>query len=105
MFARNLISKLACVACVLGMTGTAALAQEAPDQAQPRHHFAIGVGQWGVRSPLVGTPQDDAQTGYFPWISYENQWLSIDPSALAVRAYNNGPFTIEALVAPRWVMA
>jgi MipA family protein len=106
MFANRLISGLARVAaCVLGLAGTAAMAQQAPsDQGQPQHHFAIGVGQWGSRSPLVGTPQDDAQTGYFPWVSYENQWLSIDPSALALHALNTGRFTIDALVAPRWLL-
>jgi outer membrane protein len=87
------------------MVTTATAAEETPAEvAEPRHRFSIGAGQWGSRSPLEGTPQDDAQTGYFPWISYENQWLSIDPSELAVRAVNREQLTVEVLVAPRWLL-
>ncbi len=105
MFARIMISGLACASvCGLGMLTAVAVAHEAPPgQTEPRHRFSIGVGQWGVRSPLEGTPRDDAQTGFFPWISYENKWLSIDPSEAAVRLFNNGQVTIEGLVAPRWL--
>jgi outer membrane scaffolding protein for murein synthesis (MipA/OmpV family) len=106
MFKGNFMAGLAGWAVLgLGLTSTITAAGEAAAAAEPRHRFAIGAGQWGVRSPLQGTPQDDARTGYFPWISYENQWLSIDPSALAVRALDNGHIRIEVLVAPRWVLA
>lgn len=111
MFDSKIMAELVRVAaCSLCLAGTAtavaqeAMAQEVPIDSEPRHRFAIGAGQWGARSPLQGTPQDDAQTGYFPWISYENPWLSIDPSALAVRAFGNDRITIEALVAPRWLL-
>jgi outer membrane protein len=105
MFNRNFIAGLAQAALLgLGLAGATTAMAQAPADAEPRHRFAIGAGQWGARSPLQGTPQDDAQTGYFPWLSYENPWLSIDPSGLALRAFERGRIRIDALVAPRWLL-
>lgn len=88
---------------VLGMAGTVMAQEAGSSAAEPRHRFAIGAGQWGSRSPLQGTPRDDAQTGFFPWLSYENRWLSVDPSGLKLHAVGKERLRVEALVAPRWL--
>jgi outer membrane protein len=92
------------VACALGIPAGAQAAQPAPDTVAGEHHFTVGAGQWGMRSPLEGT-SESAETGFFPWLSYKNSWVSIDPSGLSVQLYRQGAIRIEGLLSPRWQLS
>lgn len=91
----------ALMACAWCIPAGVVAAQPAPESAAGQHHFTVGLGQWGMRSPLEGT-SDGAETGFFPWVSYENSWVSLDPSGLSVRMYEQGRIEVEALLSPRW---
>jgi MipA family protein len=80
-----------------------AVAYEEAEPAPAGHRIALGVGHWGALSPLEGAPEDP-EKGFFPWISYESQRLSVDPTGISVRLRNEGPLTIEAMLSPRWLM-
>lgn len=100
MLARTMTAAVACLA----LNGQPGLAGETDaDPATPEHRFAVGIGHWGALNPMQGAPEDPG-TGFFPWVAYENEWLSLDPSGLSVKLPFDGPIQMEAQVAPRWLL-
>lgn len=92
------------ITCGLALPSTSVAAQEQCDVPAKQHRFTAGVGFWSTRSPLEGSPHDP-RSGVFPWLSYESQRLTVDPSGVAVRLFSCSHFKVEGLLAPRWQLA
>ena len=63
--------------------------------------IALGGGMYAALNPYIGA-SDDQETGVLPWFSVSNDWVSIDPTEIALTAYASERISLEALVAPRW---
>lgn len=99
------ITKVGIAGIVAGGASLAAAwaaAEEGASQDERAHRFSVGAGVWGVRNPLEGA-KGDPETGFFPYISYENDWLSVDPSEAAVKVFATEHFMLQGLAAPRWL--
>lgn len=100
------ITKLSIAGLIAGGIGLAtasAWADEGRSQEEQGLGFSVGVGVWGVRNPMEGAKKEP-ESGFFPYISYENDWLSIDPSGAAVKVFGAEHFMVQGLVAPRWLL-
>ena len=100
------IAKLSLACALAGGVSLAVLQPAAGEERsalkEKRHRVAVGFGAWGVRSPLEGA-DDEPESGLFPYLSYENDWLSVDPSGAAVTLLGNDHFALQGVVAPRWL--
>lgn len=77
--------------------GTAAHAQT----EEPDHVLLLGVGVYALSNPYESATED-AQGGVLPVFFYENRLLSADLSGLSLKAFDNGRFSLEARVSPRF---
>ncbi len=80
---------------------TAVHAQAAAD---PTWRYSLGLGVYGTQSPFQ-TDNDGTDSGALPWFSIESQWITIDPTALAIGLVRQDHLQIDALLAPRWLTA
>ena len=92
------------IALVIFGSATAAFAQNAEQEAEQKGGLTIGLGAWGSSVPFEDV-DDEANGGVVPWIAYENAWISVDPSGLALTVGGLGPVALQAVAAPRWVFA
>ncbi len=74
------------------------------DRGEKSHAWRAGLGFWGASNPYEGA-SDDGESGIFPYLAFENDWLRVDPSELAIKAVSTQRFQVEAFLAPRWVSA
>jgi len=78
--------------------------RSASGTGEKSHVWRAGLGFWGASNPYE-TASNDEDSGVFPYLAYENDWLSVDPGGLAIKALNTQHFQVDALLAPRWVTA
>lgn len=74
------------------------------DADEKSHVWRAGLGFWGASNPYEGASNDE-ESGVFPYLAYENDWLSVDPGGLALKAVSTQHFQVDALLAPRWITA
>ncbi len=77
-------------------------ARSISDTDEKSHGWQVGLGFWGASNPYESATEDE-DSGVFPYLSYENDWLRVDPSELTIKAVRTQRFQVEALLAPRWV--
>lgn len=78
--------------------------RSASGTGEESHVWRAGLGFWGASNPYQSASNDE-DSGVFPYLAYENDWLSVDPGGLTLKAVNTQHFQVDALLAPRWVMA
>lgn len=78
------------------MTPGTATAQD----AGPERLIMLGAGVYIESNPFESA-KDDTQAGVLPMFLYQQGRVRFDLSGVTLRAYSNGPFTVEGRLSPR----
>lgn len=90
------------MALAAGLAFSCLTAVASAQDAEPR--WTAGLGVVVESNPYLGASNDTEVTA-FPYIAYENDWLSVSPEGAALALYRREGIRLEALVAPRWEFA
>ena len=93
---RRIAVGLPTLACSLMALGSRAHAQA----DKPEHLLLLGAGVYATSNPYEGA-LENAQGGVLPMFVYQNRYLTADLSGLAITAFQNDYFKLEARVSPR----
>ena len=78
-----------------------ASAQESKENASDGGQWTLGLVAYGVSSPY---DREAKEEGVFPYIAYRNDWISIDPNGVALKAFSEDHCSVELLAAPRFLI-
>ncbi len=96
-------SRWCAILMLIGMPlgGVSAQENSSQESAGKPYQLSIGAGAYGVHNPYNGK----TEWGALPYFSFNTEWISIDPSGVALQLFDHEGFRVEALLAPRWLLA